>query len=53
MTGAGFGGCVVALVADGAVERFQTEVPPLYKRATSLNCAIYVSTAAQGAERIR
>jgi galactokinase len=53
MTGAGFGGCIVSLVADKAVERFQSEVPVLYKKATGLNCTIYVTTARQGAERVR
>jgi len=53
MTGAGFGGCTVSLVADEAVERFRTEVPVLYKKAAGLNCTIYVTTACQGAERLR
>lgn len=52
MTGAGFGGCTVSLVADEAVERFESEVPALYKKATGLNCTIYVTTACQGAERV-
>src|SRR5579884_493942 len=53
MTGAGFGGCTVSLVADGAVETFQREVPPRYKQATGLNTTIYVTTAAQGAQRLK
>ena len=53
MTGAGFGGCTVSLVADEAVERFLEEVPVLYKRATGLTSTIYVTTAAQGAQRIK
>ena len=52
MTGAGFGGCTVSLVEDEAVERFRSEVPVLYKKTTGLNCAIYVTTACQGAERV-
>ena len=50
MTGAGFGGCTVSLVADTAVERFLDEVPALYKKATGLTSTIYVTTAAQGAQ---
>ena len=53
MTGAGFGGCTVSLVADEAVERFRQEVPGNYKAATGLNTTIYVTTAAQGAQRLR
>jgi galactokinase len=53
MTGAGFGGCTVSLVADEAVERFQRDVPPRYKQATGLDTTIYVTTAAQGAQRLR
>lgn len=53
MTGAGFGGCTVSLVADSAVETFQQEVPAKYKEATGLEAAIYVTTAAQGAERLK
>lgn len=53
MTGAGFGGCTVSLVADAAVEEFQREVPPRYKQATGLNTTIYVTPAAQGAQRLK
>ena len=53
MTGAGFGGCTVSLVRDEAVETFQRDVPARYKQATGLNAAIYVTTAADGAPRIK
>lgn len=53
MTGAGFGGCTVSLVADEAVESFRNTVPGLYKQATGLDTTIYVTTAAQGAERLQ
>jgi galactokinase len=53
MTGAGFGGCTVSLVADSAVAAFQRDVPPRYKQATGLNTTIYVTTAAQGAQRLK
>jgi galactokinase len=53
MTGAGFGGCTVSLVKSEAVEAFQAEVPQEYKRATGLNTTIYVTTASQGAQRLK
>jgi galactokinase len=53
MTGAGFGGCTVSFVAETAVEAFLRDVPPRYKQAAGLNTTIYVTTAAQGAQRIR
>lgn len=52
MTGAGFGGCTVSLVADDAVETFLHDVPPKYKQATGLETTIYVTVAAQGAQRL-
>ncbi len=53
MTGAGFGGCTVSLVKVDAVETFQKEVSERYRRETGLNTTIYVTTASQGAQRIR
>jgi galactokinase len=53
MTGAGFGGCTVSLVAEEAVDTFQEEVPRRYREATGLETTLYVTTAAQGAERLR
>ncbi|MCB9078621.1 MAG: galactokinase [Anaerolineaceae bacterium] len=50
MTGAGFGGCAVALVANEAVEAFVAAVIRCYQPATGLKPAIYVCTAANGAE---
>ena len=53
MTGAGFGGCTVSLVRDDSVEEFQDKVPGIYKAKTDINCSIYVTTASQGAQRIK
>lgn len=48
MTGAGFGGCAVALVAEPAVDRFMAEVADQYYQATNLNAKLYPSKAMLG-----
>ncbi len=53
MTGAGFGGCTISLVADSALEEFSEKVPALYRESTGLEAVLTVTRAAQGAERIR
>jgi galactokinase len=52
MTGAGFGGCTVSLVAEEAVERFQQTVGAAYREATGLKATFYVCQASDGAGRI-
>lgn len=52
MTGAGFGGCAVALVREDAAAAFEHEVAAAYRNATGLEPAVYVSDATQGAERL-
>ena len=49
MTGAGFGGCAVALVDAALSAAFSRDVAREYERATGLEPAIYVCAAAQGA----
>ena len=49
MTGAGFGGCVVALVDMPAVEAFTHNVAAVYKRQTLRTPALYVCQASAGA----
>jgi galactokinase len=49
MTGAGFGGCAVALVAADAAADFAREVTMRYAAEVGLQPAIYVCTASQGA----
>ena len=49
MTGAGFGGCAVALVARDQADAFARTVAEQYRLATSLTPAIYVCQAAAGA----
>ncbi len=53
MTGGGFGGCAVALVAAEGVDDFVTAVTSAYASATKLTPQIYVSPATSGAEIIR
>ncbi len=50
MTGAGFGGCAVALVRQDAAEAFSTEVTAEYEDATGLTPNVYICTATNGAE---
>lgn len=52
MTGAGFGGCAVALVRAGAAEEFFAFVAAAYCRRTCLKPQLYLCRAANGAEVI-
>lgn len=49
MTGAGFGGCAVALVERQAAAAFARTVADAYTRAVGLHPAVYVCMASQGA----
>ena len=49
MVGAGFGGCVIALVAADTIERFAVQVGEEYERATALKPEIFATQAAEGA----
>ena len=53
MTGAGFGGCAVALVRAAAADAFAKAVAACYQGATGIIPAIYVCQATNGAELIR
>jgi len=48
MTGGGFGGCAVALVAEDQVEIFKGSVMQEYRAKTGLDPKIYVSSATDG-----
>jgi galactokinase len=50
MTGAGFGGCAVALVRRDAAEDFSAGVAREYQAETGLKPNIYICTASNGAE---
>lgn len=49
MTGAGFGGCAVALVQEAKVDGFVTEVSAAYAAETGLQPQVYVCQASDGA----
>lgn len=51
MTGAGFGGCAVALVATTEVDHFTQHVATAYADATGKTPAVYVCKASKGAGR--
>jgi len=52
MTGAGFGGCAVALVKREQVEAFVEATVEAFHAVSGLNAEIYVCSAAQGASLI-
>lgn len=52
MTGAGFGGCTVNLVADEFIDKFKEKVFQGYKKETGISPEIYISTAEDGVNRI-
>ena len=52
LTGAGFGGCTVNLVAAEAAEDFRRDLAAAYAAATGYTAEIYVCQAAGGAEII-
>jgi len=49
MTGGGFGGCTISMVASYTVEAFQEQITGAYKEKTGITPDIYVCSAAQGA----
>jgi galactokinase len=49
MTGGGFGGCVVALVATEKAEEVEVAVAREYEAATGLKPEIFLTHAADGA----
>ncbi len=52
MTGAGFGGCAVALVRAEAAEDFVERVSRAYEGATGVDAALYVTRASPGAATV-
>jgi galactokinase len=50
MTGAGFGGCAVAMIDATAADDFTAKTAAAYKEETGLDPAVYVCQATNGAE---
>ncbi|GAB4567557.1 MAG: galactokinase [Anaerolineae bacterium] len=48
LTGAGFGGCTVSLVAEEAVDDFVRHLTQAYRERTGREAAVYVTPAADG-----
>ena len=49
MTGAGFGGCALAIVQTAVIDEFVTAVSTAYQQATQLHPQLYVCQATDGA----
>lgn len=52
MTGAGFGGCAIAIVHQTSVSEFKEKVAENYFRVTGLSCEIYESKTRDGVHAI-
>ena len=53
MTGGGFGGCTINLVAVEVVDEFTQSIRDGYAQATGKQSAVYICSAADGAERVQ
>ena len=52
MTGAGFGGCAIAIVNTESVDAFKAEVSKAYKDVTGIEPAFYTSKIGEGAHKL-
>lgn len=52
MTGAGFGGCAIAIVEKNHTETFQYEVGKAYKKAIGYDATFYTASIEAGAKKI-
>lgn len=52
MTGAGFGGCAVALVEKDKARKFATAVSAAYRQRSGLEASVYVCKASAGANMV-
>ncbi len=49
LTGAGFGGCTVNLVAQSTADKFAIELATMYEQRSGLHPEIYICHASPGA----
>ncbi|MCP8969856.1 galactokinase [Ectobacillus ponti] len=52
MTGAGFGGCAIAIVEKDKVEVFQQNVDQIYRETVGYDATFYVATIGDGAKEL-
>jgi galactokinase len=52
LTGAGWGGCIVAVVQDGAVSEFEAHISQRYRAETGRLAPVFACRAAPGAGRV-
>jgi galactokinase len=52
MTGAGFGGCAVALVNEENTQEFENAVSALYRQRSGLEANVYICKASEGASLV-
>jgi galactokinase len=52
MTGGGFGGCTVNLVAEQEAEHFRQQIRAQYRAATAIDADVYLCRASAGATRL-
>ena len=52
MTGAGFGGCAIAIVHHAAIEELKNKVGEKYFSVTGINCEIYETKIGDGVTEI-
>ncbi|MBU6454718.1 MAG: galactokinase [Cyanobacteria bacterium REEB67] len=50
ITGGGFGGCTVAVVANKAIDSFKDEVIPAYEKLSGKHAEVYICVATDGAQ---
>ena len=53
MTGAGFGGCAIALIKRNSLENFSTALSEYYKNKIGYAPEIFASSAEDGVKEIR
>jgi galactokinase len=52
MTGAGFGGCAIALVHDNSITQFTKDVGAAYKQATGIHADFYICEIGDGVRKV-